>query len=154
MNTSLVLDFSSEFRLDPRERNKQTGNLTRSLGEIIDESNHKDQQTGDKENMSNNAANGHGSSRFPSVSKQISAIAHGLELSVDTDQIPLPVLECFAKLMQESERTRSHSQQLSDDSQSVRMRNDQLEKENEKLKNQINNLYQVSCFLQCYFYDN
>ena len=137
---SAILDFSDDFRPDPRT--KTISKSTKSLAQLVDER----RDTTEKENcpvsIRNAESNGSYSANMSNLSKQMDMIASSLGVSLDVDSIPTEVILCFEKAIQENDRGRSQLQELLDENQSMRVRCLQLEKEQEKLKTEIEAMHQ------------
>jgi hypothetical protein len=137
---SALLDFSDDFRPDPRS--KTISKSAKSLAQVVEER----RDTTEKENCStlnrNAESNSSYCSNMSNILKQIGTIASSLGLSLDNESISTEVVLCFEKAIQENDRGRSQLQELLDENQSIRLRCVQLEKDQEKLKAEIEAAHQ------------
>ena len=158
---SFVLDFSDEFTSNSRAPSAKRKDQVSIKDFIKQERSKQQQKTGQMEygeadvsiEKENNNPYQPCTSSFESscssssepmlaIEKQVKSIAGQLGLTLDTEKLTPDILQCFGKLMSESNRSRDINAQLLEDCQQKSMNIERKEKDIEKLKAQVLNLQQ------------
>jgi len=135
---SAVLDFSDDFRPDPRLK---TTRAPKPLAQIVDEKMGVEKENFTASTRNTESASSTGANNY-NISKHIGSFASSIGLSVNIDSIPPDILLCFERAIQEGDRARFQVQELLDENQSTHTRCLQLEKEQERLKTVIEATHQ------------
>ena len=159
---SFALDFSDDFTTNPRgpaskkndqvsikdfikhERSKQQQKAPNDEGEgHYEKENNNPYQCGTSSVTFDHSSDSSSSSeRMVVIRKQVASIAGQLGLTLDVDSLSSDILQCFGKIMHETDRTRDINTQLLEDSQQKSINMERKDKDIEKLKSQVMNLQQ------------